>query len=148
MNAMTGDYLPAEMKASDSDRDAVVSDLSEHFQAGRLTAGEFDERTGRALAARTWGELRDLLADLPATRPGPPAPAPATRSSGARTWQPSVHVALPPIAVLAGLGIAVTVLVNVPHVGWGFIWLLLPGLLIARRLTCYAGAPRRSAQEK
>jgi hypothetical protein len=39
-----------------------VSDLSEHFQAGRLTAGELDERTGRALAARTWGELRELLA--------------------------------------------------------------------------------------
>jgi len=146
MNAMTGNYLPAEMKASDSDRDAVVSDLSEHFQAGRLTAGEFDERTGRALAARTWGELRDLLADLPATRPGPPAPA--TRSSSARPWRPSVRVAPPPIAVLAGIGIAVAVLVDVAHVGWGFLWLLLPGLLIARRLTCYAGAPRRSVQEK
>ena len=59
MNAMTRNYLPAQMKASDSDRDAVVSDLGEHFQAGRLTAGEFDERMGRALAARTWGELRD-----------------------------------------------------------------------------------------
>ena len=141
MNAMTGDYLPAEMKASDSDRDAVVSDLSEHFQAGRLTAGEFDERTGRALAARTWGELRDLLADLPATRPGPPAPA--TRSSSARPGRPSVRIALPPIAVLAGIGIAVAVLVNVAHAGWGFIWLLLPGLLIARRLTSCAGAPRR-----
>ena len=46
---MTENYLPAEMRASDSDRDAVVSDLSEHFQAGRLTAGEFDERMGRAL---------------------------------------------------------------------------------------------------
>ena len=141
MNAMTGNYLPAEMKASDSDRDAVVSDLSEHFQAGRLTAGEFDERTGRALAARTWGELRNLLTDLPATRPGPPAPA--TRSSSAPPQRSSVRLPLPPIAVLAGLGSAVTVLVNVPHVGWGFIWLLLPGLLIARRLTCYAAPPKR-----
>ena len=143
MNAMTANYLPAEMKASDSDRNAVVSDLSEHFQAGRLTAEEFDERTGWALAARTWGELRDLLADLPATRPGPPAPA--TRSSGARRRRPSVHLALPPIVVLAGIGIVVAVLVNVAHVRWGFIWLLLPGLLIARRLTCYASAPRRSS---
>jgi hypothetical protein len=74
MNAMTGNYLPAEMRASDSDRDAVVSDLSEHFQAGRLTAEEFDERTGRALPARTWGELGDLLADLPSTQLGPPGP--------------------------------------------------------------------------
>ena len=73
MNAMMENYLPAEMRASDSDRNAVLSDLSEHFQAGRLTAGEFGERTGQALAARTWGELRDLLADLPATRPAPQA---------------------------------------------------------------------------
>ena len=81
---MTGNYLPAETRASDSDRDAVVSDLSEHFQAGRLTAGEFDERMGRALAARTWGELRDLLADLPAARPAPQAPA--ARSFSAQPW--------------------------------------------------------------
>ena len=145
MNAMTGNYLPAQMKASDSDRDAVVSDLSEHFQAGRLTAGEFDERTGRALAARTWGGLRDLLADLPATQPAPRVPA--TRSPSAGPWRSSGRLAPPPIAVLAGLGIAVAVLVNVAHAGWGFIWLLLPVLLVARRFICYAGAPRRSGLE-
>src|SRR5580692_540659 len=66
VNTMTRNYRPAAMRASDVDRDAVVSDLSEHFQAGRLTAGEFDERTGRALTARTWGELGELVADLPA----------------------------------------------------------------------------------
>ena len=145
MNAMTGNYLPAQMKASDSDRDAVVSDLGEHFQSGRLTAGELDERTGRALAARTWGELRDLLADLPATQPGPRAPA--TRSLSARPSRSSGRFAPPPIAVLAGIGIAVAVLVNVAHARWGFIWLLLPGLLVARRLICYAGAPGRSGRE-
>ena len=145
MNAMTGNYLPAQMKASDSDRDAVVSDLGEHFQAGRLTAGEFDERMGRALAARTWGELRNLLADLPATQPG--ARASATRSLSARPWRSSGRSTPPPIAVLAGIGITVAVLVNVVHVGWGLIWLLLPVLLVARRLTCYAGAPKRSGLE-
>ena len=145
MNATTGNYLPAEMRASDSDRDAVVSDLSEHFQAGRLTAGEFDERTGLALAARTWGELRDLLADLPATRLAPQAPA--SRSLRPRPRRSSGRLAPPPIAVLAGLGIAVAVLVNVAHGRWGFIWLLLFGLLIARRLICGACAPTRSGQK-
>ena len=66
MNAALGNDPSVQMKASDADRDAVLSDLSEHFQAGRLTAGEFEDRTGRALAARTWGELHDLTADLPA----------------------------------------------------------------------------------
>ena len=135
MNAMTENHLPAEMRASDSDRDAVVSDLSEHLQAGRLTAGEFDERMGRALAARTWGELRALLADLPATRLAPPAPA--ARSFSAQPRPLSGRCAPPLIAVLAGIGIATAVLVNVTHGGWGFIWLLLPVLLIARRLSCY-----------
>jgi hypothetical protein len=132
------------MRASDADRDAVVSDLSEHFQAGRLTAGELDERTGQALAARTWGELRDLLADLPATRPAPRTPA--GTSSSARPRPPSGRVALPLTAALAGIGIA-AVLVDMAHGRWGLIWLLLPVLLIARRLACYPGAPRRYRQE-
>ena len=70
MNATMGNYPAAEMRASDADRDAVLSELSEHFQAGRLTNTEFDDRAGQALAARTWGELRDLLRDLPGARPG------------------------------------------------------------------------------
>jgi Domain of unknown function (DUF1707) len=142
MNAMTGNYLPAEMKASDSDRDSVVSDLSEHFQAGRLTAGEFDERTGRALAARTWGELRDLLADLPATRLGPQVPA--SSSLGSRPWSSSGRIAPPPIAVLAGIAIAAAVVVHVTHGGWGFVWLLLSGLLIARPVIRRACAEKKN----
>jgi ferric-dicitrate binding protein FerR (iron transport regulator) len=144
MNATTGNDLPAQVRASDSDRDAVVSDLSMHFQAGRLTAGEFDERMGRALAARTWGELRELLADLPAAQPGPRAPA--TSSLNARP-RPSSGRPAPPVAALAGLAMAVAVLVMVANVGWGLAWLLIPGLLIARRLVCSAGAPRRSGPE-
>jgi hypothetical protein len=145
VNAMTENHLPAEMRASDSDRDAVVSDLSEHFQAGRLTAGEFDERMGQALAARTRGELRDLLADLPGTPLAPDAPA--ARSLGAEPWPLPGRFAPPLIAVLAGIGITTAVLVNVAHGRWGFIWLLLPALLIARRLSCYPRAPRRCGQK-
>ena len=145
MNAMTENYLPAEMRASDSDRDAVVSDLSEHLQAGRLMSGEFDERMGRALAARTWGELRDLLADLPATRPAPQAPA--ARSFSAQPRPLPGRFAPPLIAVLAGIGITTAVLVNVTHGRWGFIWLLLPALLIARRLSCYPRTPRHCGQK-
>lgn len=140
VNAMTGNNLSAEMRASDADRDAVVSDLSEHFQAGRLTAEELDERTGQALAARTWGELRELVADLPAARPAPRIPA---ASPIAQERSPSGRVAPPSIAALAGIGIAVVMLVNVAQGGWGSIWLLLPVLLIARRLICQPGASRR-----
>jgi hypothetical protein len=138
VNATTRNHLPAEMRASDSDRDAVVSDLSEHFQAGRLTAAEFDERMGQALAARTWGELRGLLADLPAARPAPQAAsltAPPRVSSG--------HSAPPLIAVLIGIGITAAVVTNVSHGRWGFIWLLIPALFIARRWICHPGGSTR-----
>src|SRR5215469_18650986 len=74
MNATPGNDPSVQMRASDADREAVLSDLSEHFQAGRLTADEFEDRTGRALAARTWGELRDLLRDLPSGPAGPRVP--------------------------------------------------------------------------
>jgi hypothetical protein len=81
MTAMPGNDPSVQMKASDADRDAVLSVLSEHFQAGRLTADEFEDRTGRALAARTWGELRDLLQDLPGSPAGPSIPVTAAFGS-------------------------------------------------------------------
>ena len=130
---MTRNYRPATMRASDADRDAVVSDLSEHFQAGRLTAAELDERTGRALTARTWGELTELAADLPALRP---AALPATATPAAGRPQPRPGHTTPATAALAGLAIAAVVLIHAVHGGWGLIWLLLPALLIARRAHC------------
>ncbi len=130
---MTRNYRPAATRASDADRDALVSDLSEHFQAGRLTAAELDERTGRALTARTWGELGELAADLPALRPAAPAAAP----TAARPQPPALRTAPALTAGLAGLAIAAVVLAHIVHGGWGLIWLLLPGLLIARRVICH-----------
>ncbi|MBO0803504.1 MAG: DUF1707 domain-containing protein, partial [Nocardiopsaceae bacterium] len=53
------------MRASDADRDAVVDVLRDAYTAGRLTLEEFGERTSAAYAGRTWGELRELTADLP-----------------------------------------------------------------------------------
>jgi len=75
MNVTPRDYPAGEMRVSDADRDRAVSELSEHFQAGRLTSEEFDERSGLALRARTGSDLSALFADLP--QPGAPA-TPAT----------------------------------------------------------------------
>ncbi len=64
------------LRAADADRAAVAAQLGEHMSAGRLTVAEYDERLARAYAARTYGELQELTADLPPT----PRPAGAGTS--------------------------------------------------------------------
>ena len=53
------------IRASDADRDRTAELLREHLAAGRLTQEEFSERLDKAYAAKTLGELDELLADLP-----------------------------------------------------------------------------------
>ena len=47
MNATLENYPAAEMRASDADRDAVLSELSEHFQAGRPRPRSSTNERGR-----------------------------------------------------------------------------------------------------
>lgn len=62
---------PQDLRASDADRDLVLSLLSEAAADGRLTMSEHAERSEHALSARTLGELVGLTADLapPSGRP-------------------------------------------------------------------------------
>lgn len=53
------------IRAGDEDRDRAVERLRLHHGAGRLDAGEFNERMETALGARYLDELPPLLADLP-----------------------------------------------------------------------------------
>ena len=63
------------LRASDADRERVAVRLRDHAVAGRLTTEEFDARAGRALAARTLGDLDALMADLPRERRRESTPA-------------------------------------------------------------------------
>jgi len=54
------------MRAASADRERAVDVLKAGFTEGRLTQEEYNERAGRAYAARTYGELTALTADLPA----------------------------------------------------------------------------------
>jgi class 3 adenylate cyclase len=80
-------------RAADADRDRTVTQLREHVVAGRLTLDEFSERVGLALQARTLGDLREVMVDLPEvhsaseTLPQPSAPLPTKKT---RRW----HVAV------------------------------------------------------
>src|SRR5258708_8053377 len=67
------------LRASDADRDAAITELGEHFQAGRLDPAELDDRTGRALRARVASDLDELFAHLPRTPQAPDRPMVAMR---------------------------------------------------------------------
>ena len=56
--------------ASDAERERVCEQLNGAYGEGRLTSTELEERTTRALSARTHGELEDVLAGL--AGPGSP----------------------------------------------------------------------------
>ena len=67
------------LRASDADRDHVAALLGQALAEGRLDAEEHAERLEHVYAAKTLGELRPLVADLPVaftppTASGAPAP--------------------------------------------------------------------------
>jgi hypothetical protein len=85
------------LRAADVDRAAVATVLGQHMSAGRLTVDEYDERLARTYAAKTYGELEELTADLPATVPAPrtastrPAVADHARLPAHRGWDADPH---------------------------------------------------------
>jgi hypothetical protein len=60
---MTSDQA---IRASDRDRERAAAVLRDAYAVGCLDLEEFHDRADAAYSARTWGELRDLTADLPA----------------------------------------------------------------------------------
>ena len=82
------------LRVSDAERDATLRVLGDHAAVGRLTLDELEERSGRALAAKTRGELATLTSDLPQdgdqTQPGPDQ---ATRTKKPVRWM---------VAIMAG----------------------------------------------
>lgn len=96
--------MPRDARASDAERELVVTRLSDACAEGRLTADELGDRVAAAYAARTYAELDSLTADLPRGAAVPRRPA----APGARTFTervvspaPREHVAA---QVLARLG--------------------------------------------
>jgi hypothetical protein len=63
------------LRASDLDRNRVVTMLSEALGHGQLTFPEYEERSRSAVEARTFADLDRLVVDLPAVSVQPAAPA-------------------------------------------------------------------------
>jgi hypothetical protein len=113
------------LRASDADRDAIAARLHEAAVDGRLDADELEERLHLALRARTYGDLRRLVVDLPAQ------PA---------RWEPRRRSGMAPFAFALALRVAIAVavvavamVVIVATAMWWLAWLVLFMVLRGRR---------------
>src|SRR5262245_46682395 len=86
-------------RASDAERERAADALRRHHADGRLSTEELEERTGRAYAATTLGELDQLFADLPRLHSPEGEPRPPRHG----LWPPAF--ALPFIALLFALAV-------------------------------------------
>ena len=80
----------SQMRASDADREQAVSELKEHHVQGRLTSDEFSDRSQLAFAAKTTGDLNELLSDLPGQPRGMMVPWNGARSLTSRSPFPGL----------------------------------------------------------
>jgi hypothetical protein len=131
MSTATKGYPSGSMRVSDADRDRAIAELSEHYQAGRITTEEFEDRSGRALQARTTADLADLFTDLPRrqapTTGAPTTGAPTTGATAtgadstapvgpAKSWPARVPVA--PVTVLAVVAVLALLSGHLFHIAW------------------------------
>jgi hypothetical protein len=109
------------IRVSDADRDRVTAQLRDHFAAGRITPGELDERLSAALNAKTFGDLRRIMADLPGPVPAPP-PLPATPAWAVRRRHPPFPPLILPLLLatllIPGAGWLLAAFVNVILLFW------------------------------
>lgn len=138
------------MRAADVDRQAVAERLRQAVDEGRLYLSEYDDRLGRAYAARTYGELAVLVSDLPGEpvpggglAPRQPAAAPVVASRWPRAAV--VHGFLGVLAVSVLAWTVVSVSAGRPLPFWPGAVVVGGGLALLVR---NARAPRRGAQRQ
>jgi len=128
------------IRISDADRERVTARLREHFAQGRISPDELDERISAALSAKTFGDLRAIMADLPepglvgpqarqsAPWPAHSAPWPARRGA-------VVHRG-PRILPLAVFALILALVI--PGAGWLFV-AFFQFILVLGLMACLAG---------
>ncbi len=107
------------MRASDADRDRVAERLHQAVSEGRLLAHEFEERLGRALRARTYGELDAVLDDLPG---GPAVTMVASRPSRLALLR-RYPLAFAVLTCVLGVAVAAIIAAAVAFIASG-LWIL------------------------
>jgi len=72
----------ASTRASNEERDEVITQLQDHFVEGRLGHDELSSRIDQVWASQTRGELQRVLHDLPTSAGPPDQPVSVPRAQG------------------------------------------------------------------
>jgi Flp pilus assembly protein TadB len=122
----------ATLRASDADREAIAERLRKATIEGRLVAEELEDRLEAAFAARTYGQLDAVVADLPLPRSSQRR-RPAPRNAGIAHWVlPAVALFIVfPIVVALVVAAAVFVLTGAFAI-WA-VWLVACWFLLGHR---------------
>ena len=84
------------LRASHADREQVVGTLKAAFVQGRLAKDELDARLGQVYASRTYAELAEVIADIPAGPTGIKPPRDPWRATKL-AWRTMYAIVLPGI---------------------------------------------------
>jgi DUF1707 SHOCT-like domain len=121
----------ATLRASDADREQVAEQLRHATGEGRLSPDELEERLEAVFAARTYGELDAVVADLPGqTVRRRERPSERVRSStawtGSSLWlRPAPLLAMFILApVILSLMLAAAVIIATVFSAWGVLLLV------------------------
>jgi len=121
------------IRVSDADRERVTARLRDHYAEGRLASEELEERITAALGAKTFGDLRHVMADLPDPALVPPRawePPPWVGRRGGLVWRGPRILPLALIVLIAALVI--------PGGGWVF-FAFLKVVFVVWLVACLAG---------
>ncbi len=133
----TSEAIDDRIRTSDADRERATARLRDHFAEGRLTREELDERVMAALNARTTGDLRRAMADLPE-----PAPAPQQARTLPPAAKPRTGVGWggPLILPLVALVLGVLLIAGGRWPFFAFLQVALAAALIVRPAAIVAAA--------
>ncbi|WP_024874670.1 DUF1707 SHOCT-like domain-containing protein [Saccharomonospora piscinae] len=153
---MNGGTDTDDLRIGTAERDLATRLLSDHFAQGRLSVEEYEDRAGRALAARTRRDVRPLFGDLPAPHPpyltdGEPGTAaaaatttltpapPAEMASAEVSDRSAVAAGVLQIVLPCGIGrfysghtrlALLQLIVTVLTFGLGAVWPMVDGILL------------------
>jgi hypothetical protein len=119
------EHLPRnQMRAADGDRERVAEQLRSAHAVGRLDLTEYDERVQQAWAARTYGELEVLTADLPQAQS---AAAPVTRGEARSSGRQQHHgrgrrAAVATWASASAINLVIWGVVSLTTLSWVYPW--------------------------